>query len=130
MHVVFPWLLRFGDASLLLLRFMIAGVFFASGWSHLRHPTERAKSIDATREFTIVLGVGEVLGSAGVALGILTQVAALGLIAIGLGAIQKKIFVWKTGFWGPTGYGWHYDLMLLLMNLVVLATDGGKFVLF
>jgi len=45
-----------------------------------------------------------------------------------LGAIQKKIFLWKTGFWGERGYGWHYDLMLLLMNLVILLTGGGKLV--
>ena len=46
-----------------------------------------------------------------------------------LGAIQKKVFVWKSGFWGERGYGWHYDLMLLLMNLVILLSGGGKFVL-
>jgi hypothetical protein len=27
------------------------------------------------------------------------QLAALGLIVIGLGAIQRKTFVWHTGFW-------------------------------
>ena len=27
-----------------------------------------------------------------------------------LGAIQKKIFVWQTGFWGKSGAnGWSYD---------------------
>jgi putative oxidoreductase len=47
-----------------------------------------------------------------------------------LGAIQKKIFVWKTGFWGKHGTdGWHYDLMLVVMNLVIITTDGGKYVL-
>jgi putative oxidoreductase len=47
-----------------------------------------------------------------------------------LGAIQKKIFAWKTGFWGKHGTdGWHYDLMLVVMNLVIIATNGGKFVL-
>ncbi len=69
------------------------------------------------------------LGSAGVALGVLTQPAAIGLILIMLGAIQKKIFVWKTGFWGQRAYGWHYDLMLVVMNLVIVATGGGKLVL-
>jgi len=47
-----------------------------------------------------------------------------------LGAIQKKVFVWKIGFWGKHGTdGWHYDLMLVLMNLVIIVTYGGKFVL-
>ena len=35
----------------------------------------------------------------GVALGMLPQLAALGLILVMRGAIQKKIAVWHTGFW-------------------------------
>jgi len=128
MNILFPELLRFGDVGLLLLRLMVAVVFFTSGLNHLKNPTERAKSIGASRGFTIVLGCGEVLGSLGVALGVLIQLAAIGLILIMLGAVQKKIFVWKTGFWGKGGSGWHYDLMLLVMNLVILLTGGGRLV--
>jgi putative oxidoreductase len=128
MNVPFPVLLRFSDVGLLLLRLMVATVFFTSGLNHLKDPAKRSKSIGASPGFTLFLGAGEVLGSAGVALGILLQLAALGLILIMLGAIQKKIFVWKTGFWGAKGYGWHYDLMLLVMNLVILLTGGGRLV--
>jgi len=128
MNILFPELLRFSDVGLLLLRLMVACVFFTSGLNHLKHPAERAKGIGASTEFTIALGSGEVLGSLGVAFGVLIQLAAIGLILIMLGAIQKKIFVWKTGFWGKGGYGWHYDLMLLVMNLVIVVTGGGKLV--
>jgi putative oxidoreductase len=65
----------------------------------------------------------------GVAVGVLTQLAAFGLILIMLGAIQKKIFAWHTGFWGEKAYGWHYDLMFVLMNLVIAFTNGGSYVL-
>lgn len=129
MNVTFPVLLRFADVGLLLLRLMVAAVFFDSGWNHLKNPAERSKSIGASAGFTVFLGTAEVLGSVGVALGILTQLAAMGLILLMLGAIQKKIFVWKIGFWGGRAYGWHYDLMLLVMNLVILLTGGGRFVL-
>jgi putative oxidoreductase len=125
---VFPALLRFSDVGLLLLRLMVAAVFFTSGLNHLKDPAERSKSIGASRGFTVFLGTAEVLGSAGLALGVLTQLAAIGLILVMLGAIQKKIFVWKTGFWGGRAYGWHYDLMLVVMNLVILLTGGGKLV--
>src|SRR5881296_785104 len=128
MHILFPALLRFSDVGLLLLRLMVAVVFLDSGWNHLQNPVERSKSIGASPRFTIFLGTAEVLGSVGVALGILTQLAAIGLILIMLGAIQKKVFVWRTGFWGGRAYGWHYDLMLLVMNLVILLTGGGKLV--
>ena len=105
-----------------------ATVFFSSGLNHLKDPAARSKSIEASTGFTVFLGSAEVLGSTGVALGILTQLAAIGLMLIMLGAIQKKVFVWKTGFWGGRAYGWHYDLMLLVMNLVILLTGGGKLV--
>ena len=46
-----------------------------------------------------------------------------------MGAIQKKIFVWRTGFWGEKNSGWHYDLMFVVMNLVIVFTDGRHWVL-
>jgi len=64
-----------------------------------------------------------------VATGVLLQPAAIGLILVMLGAIQKKISVWKTGFWGKNASGWHYDLMLVVMNLVLLTIGGGTLVL-
>src|SRR3989442_15883368 len=119
MNMLFPALSRFSDVGLLLLRLMVAAVFFASGLSHLRHPAERSKSIGATPGFTGLLGSAGGLGSGGVALGILIQLAAVGLIIIMLGAIQKEVFVWETGFWGGRGYGWHYYLMLAAARLRV-----------
>ena len=130
MHAVFPALLSFGDVGLLLLRLMVAVVFFASGLNHVKDPVARSHSIGMSPRFTVFLGTAELLGSTGVALGILTQLAAIGLILVMLGAIQKKIFVWKTGFWGSRASGWHYDLMLLVMNLTIVTTGGGKLVLF
>jgi putative oxidoreductase len=129
MHILFPTLLRLNDVALLLLRLMVAAVFFDSGRVHLSNPTERSKSIGASPGFTVFLGTAELLGSIGVALGVLTQLAAIGLMLIMLGAIQKKIFVWKIGFWGGRAYGWHYDLMLLVMNLVIVTSGGGRLVL-
>jgi putative oxidoreductase len=126
---MFPQLAQFTDLSLLLLRLMVAAVFMTSGWADVKDPNGRAKSIGMTPAFTIFLGVAELAGGLGVALGVLTQIAALGLILLMLGAIQRKIFVWHTGFWGEKASGWHYDLMLVLMNLVIACTNGGKYVL-
>jgi putative oxidoreductase len=126
---MFPQLAQFTDFSLLLLRLMVAAVFATSGWSHVRDPRGRAESIGMSPGFTGFLGVAELAGALGVVFGVLTQLAALGLILIMLGAIQKKIFVWHTGFWGEKSSGWHYDLMFIVMNLVIIATDGGRFVL-
>jgi putative oxidoreductase len=118
------------DAALLLLRLVVAVVFFESGRRHASDPVGRAASIGQSPGFTRILGWGEMAASLGVALGVLTQIAALGLIAIMLGAIQKKLFVWHTGFWGENTYGWHYDLTYLVACLVILTTGGGRYVLF
>jgi putative oxidoreductase len=111
------------------MRLMIGLVFVASGYSHLKDPAARSKSIGMGKGFTIFLGIAEVAGGLGVAFGVLTQLAASGLILIILGAIQKKIFAWHTGFWGEKASGWHYDLLFVVMNLVILFTNGGAYVL-
>ncbi len=130
MHPVLPQLLALSDVALLFLRLLVGVVFFSSGLNHVRDPVGRAASIGMSPAFTRILGWGELAAALGVALGVFTQLAALGFIAIMLGAVLKKVFVWHTGFWGDKGYGWHYDLMLLVMNLVILTTGGGRFVLY
>jgi putative oxidoreductase len=126
---MFPQLVRFTDLGLLLLRVMIGIVFFSSGWSHVTKPAVRGQSIGMSKGFTVVLGLTELAGSLGIILGVLQQLAAIGLVLIMLGAIYKKIVLWHTGFWGDKTYGWHYDLMLIVMCVVVLFTDGGRYVL-
>jgi putative oxidoreductase len=119
----------YDDWALLALRLAVAVVFFRSGLSHARDPKKRGEEIGMGRAFTLFLGVAEMAGALGVASGVLIQPAAIGLILVMLGAIQKKIFVWKTGFWGEKASGWHYDLMLAAMNLVLLTLGGGRLVL-
>ena len=126
---MFPQLAQFTDLSLLLMRLMVAAIFITSGWNHLRDPKGRAQSIGLSPAFTTFLGAAELAGGLGVAFGVLMQVAAAGLILVMLGAIQKKIFVWHTGFWGEKAPGWHYELMLVLMNLVIICANGGRYVL-
>jgi len=126
---MFPSLARFTDLGILLLRLMVGLVFATSGYNHLKDPETRAKSIELPKSLTIFLGLAEVAGALGVAAGVLTQLAAFGLILIMLGAIQKKIFAWHTGFWGEKTYGWHYEVMFILMNLLIAFTNGGAYVL-
>lgn len=117
--------LQFADLSLFVLRLMVAVVFGASGIGHLKAPRARAESIGMSVPFTIFIGFAETAGAVALIAGVLMQCAALGLILIMAGAIWKKIFEWKTGFWGEKASGWHYDLMFVVMNLVILCTGGG-----
>jgi len=125
--MLFPQLIQFTDVALLLLRVMVGLVFITSGWKHLKDPEARSKDIGMNKGFTIFLGAAEVAGSLGVIFGVLTQLAAAGLMLIMLGAILKKGFVWRTGFWGDSGTnGWSYDMMLVVMNFVIVTTGGGN----
>ena len=124
-----PIAAQFTDWSLLFLRIIVAIVFGASGYSHLKSPAERAQSINLPVPVTVFLGAAELAGAIALALGILTQCAALGLILIMFGAIYKKIAEWHTGFWGEKSMGWHYDLLFIAMNLVIFTTGGGRIAL-
>jgi len=99
---------------------MVGFVFVISGWNHLREPEARSKDIEQSKGVTIFLGAAELAAGLGVMLGVLTQLAVIGLILIMLAAICKKIFAWRTGFWGKSGTnGWSYDTMFIVMNLIV-----------
>jgi putative oxidoreductase len=117
------------DCGLLFLRITTGAIYVDSGLRDIRNPEERSKSLGTPKGFTIFLAVAELAGGAGIVLGILQQLAAIGLILIMLGALQKKIFVWKTGFWGKDGFGWYYELTLVSILLVICFTDGGRFVI-
>jgi len=127
---MFPQLQSYTSLALLFMRVIVAIVFGASGINDLKDLEGRSQSIGMSKTFTAMLGVAEVAGALDLGFGVLTQPAAAGLILLMLGAIQRKMFVWHTGFWGKHGTdGWHYDLMLVAMNLVILVTNGGRYVL-
>jgi len=123
--MLFPTLNQFTNFSLLLLRLVIAVIFGTSGWSHMTQPRKRAESIGMSPSFTFALGIVELLGALSLTLGVYPQIGAAALIGVMLGAIQKKVFVWKSGFWGEKSQGWYYDLLYLVCNLVILTTGGG-----
>jgi len=124
-----PGATQYADWSLLILRLVVALVFGTSGFNHLKSPRQRAESLGMSVGFTLFLGAAELAAAIGLALGVLTQWAAAGLVLVMLGAIYLKVVKWKTGFWGEKSMGWHYDLLFIAMNLVILCTGGGRLAL-
>ncbi|HEX4604369.1 MAG TPA: DoxX family membrane protein, partial [Candidatus Angelobacter sp.] len=72
MILLFPQLANFSAIVFLLMRLMVAAIFVASGWSHLKDPEARGKSIGMSKGFTVFLGAVELAGALGVAFGVLT----------------------------------------------------------
>lgn len=95
-----PHSFHFVDLTLLLLRLMVAFVFMMSGWNHLKDSDARSKSIEMSKGFTILLGLAETLGGLGLVFGVLTQLAALGLTLLMLGAITEEDFRLACRFLG------------------------------
>jgi putative oxidoreductase len=127
--MLFPSLARYTDLAILFVRIMVAAIFMSSGLADLKNPSSRAAGLGVSKPFTTFIGTDELLGGLAVAAGVLTQLAALGVIIIMFGAIYKKAFVWHTGFWGQGSSGWNYDVIFLAMLTLILCTAGGRFVL-
>ena len=123
------FVLPYADLALLFMRLLVAFVFGYSGWMHTSQLEERSKSIGMNKPFTAFLGLAELAGALGLATGVLARWAALGLILIMFGAIYRKAVVWKTGFWGKGSQGWHYDLLFVAMNFVILTAGPGSLVI-
>ncbi len=104
--MTFPQLAQFADVALLFLRLMVGIVFITSGYKHLKDPEARSKDIGMSKSVTVVLGAAELVGGLGVISGVFAQLTSIGLILVMLGAIQKKIFAWHTGFWGQIRDEW------------------------
>jgi putative oxidoreductase len=105
MDPLLPQALRFGDVALLCLRLIVAAVFLESGPRHAGDPVGRAASIGLSPGLTRILGWVEMRAALGVAAGVFTQAAALLLMLVMLGAIQKKVFTWHIGFWASRPKG-------------------------
>lgn len=117
------------DYGLLLMRVLVGAIYIDSGYLDLKNLDDRSKSNGLPKGFMTFIAIAEVAGGIAVVVGILQQLAAVGLILIMLGAIQKKIVAWKTGFWGVSSPGWYYESTLISTLLVILFTNGGRFVL-
>jgi len=114
---MFISLLDYYDIGLLLLRLTVGVIFIV-------HAVPKFKD----KEW-IPLGVLEVLGGLAVLLGIFTQLAALGLAIIMVGAIYMKTRKWGAPFTTQNSTGWEFDLLILVSNIVIITTGGGTLVL-
>ena len=135
---MFAWLFQTnGSAAGLILRLTLAVVMFphgaqkALGWFG-------GEGLTPTLQFFTSAGIppvlawlviaAEFLGPLGLAIGLLTRLAALGIAGVMIGAI--KMVHWKNGFfmnWSGTqqGEGFEYHLLALGIALALVIMGGG-----
>ncbi|MDO8504201.1 MAG: DoxX family protein, partial [bacterium] len=121
---------QFNDLGIFLLRLSVAITFLVHGWQKLAmwkmKPSEQMPSnMLGMMRF---LSLAEIAGGLALVFGVLTQLAAIGLAVIMLGAIYFKTKTWKKKFSEPGG--WEMDLILLAACLVILFSGGGSISIF
>lgn len=124
-------LLKHRDLGLLFLRlgvgvtFLYHGVMKWSLWSAAAGDPSGANMLNLMKFLSIV----EPLGGLALILGVLTQLASLGLAVVMLGAIYFKMAVWKFAFAEAAKTGWELDFILLAACLCLLLVGAGKYAL-
>lgn len=110
--------LSYSEIGLLLLRIAIAAIFIVHGTKKLN---------GKQGGFMTFIGVCETLGAIAILFGVLTQLAALGIAIIMLGAMYKKINEWNIPFTAMDKMGWEFDLMILGACITLLTLGAGVY---
>jgi putative oxidoreductase len=114
----------------LVLRAALAVVFIYHGLDKVTPDTGYGTRWMASKEgqeampaaLQLAVGWGELLGGVAIALGLLTRIAALGIIAIMAGAIATVH--WKAGF-GMQHGGFEYNYVLIMVAVGLIFCGAG-----
>jgi uncharacterized membrane protein YphA (DoxX/SURF4 family) len=116
----------FQEASLLILRFVLAAIFLYAGvlkfgfWS--APPEGMPMGMINLMRF---LAVVETVGAIAVLVGFLTRWASAGLGIIMVGAIFMMQFTMGVGFVTAQGAGWNFPLAVLACSVPLMAFGPG-----
>jgi len=119
------------DVALLILRLALGAVFLVHGlpkrglWSAQPSAQMPAGMLTKLR----ILSIAEPAGALGVIFGFLTQLAALGLVIVMLGAITFLITKAHRKFKEANAPGWEFEFLLLVIALALAIMGGGKYAL-
>ena len=118
LYPLMPW-------SMVLLRIVLAAIFYVHGMPKLKNPGSMASGMGMTSNMVWMIGCVETVCAAAVFLGLLTQLGALGMVAIMLGAIYYKTQKWNMSFTEHGKMGWEFDLMILAAAFLLATTGPG-----
>ena len=119
-------LLQYNDVGLLLLRITIAIIFLYHGLPKLSKAKAMSAMMGMPAGMIFMLGMVEILASLGISFGVFTQVSALFLAIVMVGAIGMKAMKWYVPFAAMDKTGWEFDLILLFASIAVLLGGGGS----
>ena len=117
----------YSDIGLLLLRVAVGALFIYHGWPKISGGKQMAQGMGKPSwgSFLTFIGVAETLGGLALIGGFLTQLAAIGLGIIMIGALYLKIAVWHAPFYEPGKGGWEIDMVLLAAAACFVLSGAG-----
>jgi putative oxidoreductase len=117
------------NLGLLIVRLVVGAIFVVHGLqkkgSWRMQPSEQNPQ-NLLLAFRI-LSIAEPLGGIAIALGFLTQWAAVGIAIIMVGAMVLKIGTWHKKFAEPGG--WELDLLILAVAVMLIFRGAGSIAL-
>ena len=122
---MFEQLTQYNDIGLLILRLTVAVIFIYHSLPKLKDSKGMAPMVGMPAGMIMMLGLVEFVASIGLIIGFYTQLAALLLAIVMVGAIGMKIMKWRVPFIAMDKTGWEFDLILLASSIAILLNGGG-----
>jgi len=122
---MFEQLTQYNNIGLLILRLAVAAIFIYHALPKLKNAKGMAQMMGMPAGMIFMLGGVEFLSSVGLVLGIYTQLAAVLLAIVMIGAIYFKTAKWRVPFAAMDKTGWEFDFILLAANVSILLSGGG-----
>ena len=123
---MFEQLTQYNNIGLLILRLAVAIIFVYHALPKLKNAKSMAQMMGMPAGMIFMLGGVEFLSSVGLVLGIYTQLAAVLLVIVMIGAIYFKMAKWRVPFAAMDKTGWEFDFILLVANVAILLSGGGS----
>lgn len=119
-------LINYTDFGILALRLIIGAIFIVHGLPKLKNVSGTAKGVGLPVGLMWLVALFEFGGGLMVLVGFLTQIGALLIAIVMLGALWKKKFEWNIPFTYPDGKtGYEFDLLILAGCAVLFVFGGG-----
>src|SRR3989344_3496808 len=115
----------FGNFGLLVLRVFLGIIFVYHGMPKMKMPGAMGKGMGWSSGSVFFLGLVEFLSGLALIFGFYTEIGALLVGLVMLGAIYHKMFKWKIPFSAMDKMGWEFDLILLGAAVAVLFLGAG-----
>lgn len=119
-------LLDYNDVGLFILRLSLAIIFFYHGWPKMTNAVSMASMIGMSSVMVFTLGLVEAVSAVAMVIGFYTQVAALLMAVIMVGATYYKMAKWQMPFAAMDKTGWEFDLILFGGAVAILLGGGGS----